>query len=54
MGRRGRGRGAAANGVERVGAAATIGRRSGGRLGLGRRGLPSIGSRSKARTRSPI
>jgi hypothetical protein len=37
MGRRGRGRGAA-QGVERVGAAATIGRRRGGRLGLGRGG----------------
>jgi hypothetical protein len=31
-----------------------IRRRGGGRLGLGRGGLPSIGSRSKARTRSPI
>ena len=36
-GRRGRGRGAAAKGVERVGAAATIGRR-GGQVGLGRGG----------------
>jgi hypothetical protein len=47
------GRGATAKGVERVGAATTIGRR-GGRLGLGRGALPSIGLRSKARTRSPI
>jgi hypothetical protein len=47
--------GAAAKGVERVGAAATIGENERGRLGLGRKGgLPSIGSRSMARTHSPI
>jgi hypothetical protein len=41
---------------EREGAAATqLGRRRGGRLGLGRRGeLPSTGSRSMAQTRSPL
>jgi hypothetical protein len=32
--------GGGGKGVERVGAAATIGRRRGGRLGLGRRGAP--------------
>jgi hypothetical protein len=36
------------------GAAATNWEKGRGRLGLGRGVLPSIGSRSKARTRSPI
>jgi hypothetical protein len=42
-------------GEEEGGAAATIWERERGRLGLGRRGvLPSIGSRSMARTHAPI